>query len=261
MEIRKVHLLFEQSGTFKKAFRNLGIYAEDYDIQNEFGETDNVVDLFEEIERAFDGKTSIFDTFDKKDLLFAFFPCIRFENQIMLFFRGQAYQQQTWNDEEKMLYDLKLIEEVKKMYELVNKMFIVCMRGGYRLIMENPYSEEHFLRRYWCIEPAIIDRDRRLNGDFSKKPTQFWFLNCKPEQNVLFEPLPDNSILPLFNKGHDRWASMRKDDFLIMGSADKETARSMIHPDYADRFIRQYIVGGENEYIESDNGSTGNNPG
>ncbi len=130
MQIRKVHLLFEQSGTFKKAFRNLGISAEDYDIQNEFGETDNITDLFEEIERAFDGKMSVFDSFDKNDLLFAFFPCIRFENQIMLHFRGQAFQQTNWTDEEKMLYDIKLIKEVHKMYELVNKMFIVCVRGG-----------------------------------------------------------------------------------------------------------------------------------
>jgi hypothetical protein len=46
----KVHCLFEQSGTFKKEFKKLGYEAYDYDIQNEFGETDNVVDLFAEIE-------------------------------------------------------------------------------------------------------------------------------------------------------------------------------------------------------------------
>lgn len=44
------HCLFEQSGTFKKAFQRLGVTAYDYDIQNEFGETDNVCDLFAEIE-------------------------------------------------------------------------------------------------------------------------------------------------------------------------------------------------------------------
>jgi hypothetical protein len=41
----KVHCLFEQSGTFKNEFIKLGIPAEDYDIQNHYGETDNVVDL------------------------------------------------------------------------------------------------------------------------------------------------------------------------------------------------------------------------
>ena len=62
MEITgKVHCFFEQSGTFKNEFIKLGIPAEDYDIQNNFGETDNVVDLFAEIENAYDGKPSIFD--------------------------------------------------------------------------------------------------------------------------------------------------------------------------------------------------------
>lgn len=49
----KVHCLFEQSGTFKNEFIKLGIPAEDYDIQNNFGQTDHVVDLFEEIEKKF----------------------------------------------------------------------------------------------------------------------------------------------------------------------------------------------------------------
>jgi len=42
----KVHCFFEQSGTFKNEFIKLGIPAEDYDIQNNFGETDHTDDLF-----------------------------------------------------------------------------------------------------------------------------------------------------------------------------------------------------------------------
>lgn len=44
-----VHCLFEQSGTFKNEFKKLGYEAYDYDIQNAFGETDYVIDLFSEI--------------------------------------------------------------------------------------------------------------------------------------------------------------------------------------------------------------------
>lgn len=51
----KVHCLFEQSGTFKREFIKLGIPAEDYDIQNNFGETDHQIDLFAEIEEAYRG--------------------------------------------------------------------------------------------------------------------------------------------------------------------------------------------------------------
>ena len=53
----KVHCFFEQSGTFKNEFKKLGIPAEDYDIQNNFGETDHVMDLFVEIDKAYDNLT------------------------------------------------------------------------------------------------------------------------------------------------------------------------------------------------------------
>ena len=58
----KVHCFFEQSGTFKNEFIKLGIPAEDYDIQDNFGETDHVIDLFAEIEKAYDMKSSVFDS-------------------------------------------------------------------------------------------------------------------------------------------------------------------------------------------------------
>lgn len=45
----KAHCLFEQSGTFKNEFKKLGIEAYDYDILNDYGQTDYQVDLFAEI--------------------------------------------------------------------------------------------------------------------------------------------------------------------------------------------------------------------
>lgn len=51
----KVHCFFEQSGTFKNEFKKLGHEAYDYDILNDFGETDYVIDIFKEIETAFEG--------------------------------------------------------------------------------------------------------------------------------------------------------------------------------------------------------------
>lgn len=138
-----------------------------------------------------------------------------------------------------------MIDELTHFYKLVNKMFIVAARKNLRLIMENPYSKEHFLARYWCLLPAIIDKDRRDNGDYFAKPTQYWFLNCVPEQNVLFEPLPDNAITALLKDQKDNWASFKGVDYAETGAADRKTGRSMIAPDYANRFIRQYIVDGE----------------
>lgn len=44
------HCLFEQSGTFKNEFKKMGIEAYDYDILNDYEETDYQIDLFAEIE-------------------------------------------------------------------------------------------------------------------------------------------------------------------------------------------------------------------
>ena len=45
----RAHCLFEQSGTFKNEFKKLGVEAYDYDILNDYGQTDYQVDLFEHI--------------------------------------------------------------------------------------------------------------------------------------------------------------------------------------------------------------------
>ena len=45
----KVHCLFEQSGTFKNEFKKLGYEAYDYDILDDYHQTDRQIDLYEEI--------------------------------------------------------------------------------------------------------------------------------------------------------------------------------------------------------------------
>ena len=181
------------------------------------------------------GGRSIFDEILQEDLILAFFPCIRFENQILLFFRGQAAQQKKWTLEKKMEYDIKLLDELNLMYKYVNYLFITCIRKGLRLVMENPFSEEHFLRRYWCFNPAIIDKDRRENGDYFAKPTQYWFLNFEPANNLVFEPITYNYV----GAG---WNERTREHYKCTGAKSVKTARSMIHPDYANRFIRQYLI-------------------
>ena len=237
--IRKVHCLFEQSGTFKNEFIKLGIPAEDYDILDDFGQTDHVIDLFKEIRGGYMGEPSIFDGFMHDDLIMAFFPCIRFEASILLSFRGQAKQFKKWTDRQKMQYCMKLQGELSEMYDLVNMLFIICIDRGLQMVMENPYSEEHYLRRYWCISPSVIDKDRRIRGDYYKKPTQYWFVNREPSNNLIFEALNDNAIgradaVRTMSSGHFEKATGIKTRGL--------SARSMIHPDYANRFIREFIL-------------------
>lgn len=181
------HCFFEQSGTFKNEFKKLGYDAIDYDIQNEFNETDFVIDLFGEIEKAYKDKESIFDDISVEDTIIAFFPCVRFENQIQLNFRGTNYSLRKWSEEKKLEYDLKLHRELTELYELVTKLAIVCLRRKIALIIENPYSTTHYLVKYWAIQAKIIDTDRTRRGDYYKKPTQFWFINCEPKQNMILK--------------------------------------------------------------------------
>lgn len=223
------HCLFEQSGTFKNEFKKLGYEAYDYDIQNEFGETDYVIDLFAEIEGGYQGKSSIFDNISQDDLILAFFPCTRFEARVPLLFRGEAYQQKLWSNIEKLEYSIQLQNELKELYNLLSKLVIVCERKGLKIVIENPYTQPHYLTTYWCLKPSLIDKDRTMNGDYYKKPTQFWFINCNPKNNLVFEPIDyvEQKII----------ATVKATE-----NTSRKTERSMIHPQYANRFIRQYLI-------------------
>lgn len=170
-------------------------------------------------------------------MIMAFFPCVRFENQIMLWFRGQNKAQKKWTMQKKMKYDMDLLAELKRNYDIVNKLFIICMDKNLRMVMENPYSEEHFLRRYWCYIPSIIDRDRRENGDYFAKPTQYWFVGFQPKNNLVFEAVTYNAI-----DLADAIESISSVHYKHTGAKNLKVARSMIHPQYANRFIRQYLI-------------------
>lgn len=223
------HCLFEQSGTFKNEFKKLGYEAYDYDIQNEFGETDYVIDLFAEIEGGYQGKPSIFDNINKDDLILAFFPCTRFEARIPLGFRGELAQQKNWNNIQKLEYSMQLQKELTELYLYLSKLVVVCERKGLKMVIENPYMQPHYLTTYWCIKPKLIDTDRTNNGDYYKKPTQYWFINCEPKYNLVFEPID--------YVGTQVISKVKKKDGLSV-----KTQRSMIHPQYANRFIRQYLI-------------------
>lgn len=235
----KAHCLFEQSGTFKNEFKKLGYEAYDYDIQNNYGETDHVIDLFNEIEVAYTHTHAhtMFDDIGKDDLIMAFFPCVRFEDQILLYFRGDSFGDKNKPISDLMERDITLMDELAHLYKLVNMMFIVCIRKELRLIMENPYSSQHFLKNYWCYKPSIVDLDRRKRGDYYKKPTQFWFLNVEPRLNLVMDYIPRNSI-----GAKDAIRCMTKKDWEKTGATSIKEARSMIHPEYANRFIREFIL-------------------
>lgn len=217
-----IHCFFEQSGTFKNEFKKLGYNAFDYDLKNDFNETDCIVDLFDHIERAYHLKDSIFDRINENDLIFAFFPCYRFEKQILLNFRGDNYAQKNKCQKDLIFDDMILMHQLNYLYEMLCKLVLVCYKRNLKIIIENPYDCQHFLIRYWSLKPKIIDYNRRLRGDFYKKPTMYYFVNCEPMDNFIFEcvDLPSKKVIVKENK----------------------VVRSLMSKQYANRFIREFII-------------------
>ena len=225
------HCFFEQSGTFKNEFKKLGYEAYDYDILNDFGETDFQVDLFHDIEIAYERERerTVFDNVKEGDQIIAFFPCTRFEKQIALSFRGDQHGMEKWSDEQKIRKCMRIHKDLDKMYQLISMMSVVCIERGIPLIIENPYTTDHYLTRYWCIKPSLIDRDRSERGDYFKKPTQYWFFNRKPSNNLVYDAVAQHP--------RKRITALVKD-----GGVNGKVERSLISKDYANRFIREFII-------------------
>ena len=138
--IRKAHCLFEQSGTFKNEFIKLGIPAEDYDIQNHFNQTDHVIDLFGEIEKAYANGT------DKGRNRAA-----GEKNAVSLFHM--------------LLYKLMFIAEHDNLKLVIEN---PATKPSYLIGTQN------------FPNPTFIDKNRMERGDWFVKPTAYWFINFEP---------------------------------------------------------------------------------
>jgi len=240
MEIKgKVHCFFEQSGTFKREFIKLGIPAEDYDIQDNFGETDHTDDLFKAIEDAYDGKPSLFDSITKDDLILAFFPCIYFCAPSQMNFTWGCINYRKLTVKEKTD---KILERDKKrayFYGLAIKMFAVCESRGLRLIMENPWSENTYLKGNFILPPAVVDMNRMKRGDYRVKPTAYWYVQCEPTNGKSYQ----------YDKLAEKKTHMKSRGSKVAGVCSEE--RSMISPDYARNFICDFIIGKEQPELQN----------
>lgn len=223
MTFNKVHCLFEQSGTFKKAFKELGYDAIDYDI-NKTENVDVVTNLFYQIylENTED-KESIFNSISQDDLVIAFFPCTYFSDQSQLLSRGDNYGQKEWSEKQKLEYSMKQMQERQGYYSNLCNLCLIAIKKGFKLIIENPYGKVNFLKQYFPIKPKVVIMNRQKMGDFYKKPTQFFFINCNPEFNLQNEYNLENKM------------QKRIED-------NKGIERSIISPAFAKNFIKDFII-------------------
>ena len=231
MEIKgHVYCFFEQSGVFKNEFKKLGYDASDWDIQNNFGETDHVIDLFDEIKKAYDEKSSIFDDIKSDDLIMAFFPCIYFTGSVNpCYFTLENINYRKLTMREKFDTMLERAENRNDFYKMLYMMVATCLLRGLRIIIENPYSSSHYLHNNFLKEPTFVDKNRRRRGDYYVKPTGYWFFNCEPTYGESFQK-PKKELRV--------WESKSGNS---AGICSEE--RSMISPDYARNFICDFILG------------------
>lgn len=240
MEIKgKVWCMFEQSGTFKNEFKKLGYEAVDLDIQNNFGETDYQIDLFAEIEKAYrGGAASVWDSISCEDLVLAFFPCIYFCAPSQMNFTWGCINYRNMSVKQKTDMILERDKNRSYFYGLAIRMFAIAAERGIRLIMENPWSENTYLKANFIFPPALVDNNRMLRGDYRVKPTAYWFLNCEPTQGISIQ----------FDKIKEKKTHMTSRSSSVAGLCSEE--RSMISPDYARNFICDFIIGKEQAFSE-----------
>lgn len=212
MNINKVYCLFEQSGTFKNIFLKKGVNAIDIDIENQFNETNIIIDLLSEIKNI--SKSNLFNNINSNDLIIAFFPCTYFSNNNDLYFRKQSITFKNMSNEQIDKYIEDRLQKRDFYLRMLKKLMCYSKVTHIPLIVENPRST--FLRDN--LGAGNICHNRNIYGDKYKKPTYYYTINCTINENKMIK-------YPIFNT----IKNMRNTSYGIK--------RSLIEPRYAENLI------------------------
>ena len=183
------------------------------------------------------GGVSIFDSITCDDLIMAFFPCIYFSclSQMGMSWGCKNYKNKTTREATDLI--LERAKNREYFYSLAIKMLTVAKERGLRLIMENPWSMQTYLKANFILPPSLIDRDRSMRGDVFKKETAYWFINCEPMVGFITEQR-DKEVKRIGLCKPSGQAGICSEE------------RSMISPDYARNFICDFILGKEQRYTQ-----------
>lgn len=235
MSKRKFHCLFEQSGTFKNVFKEFGHEALDYDILNDYGETDIKIDLFKEIETEYDNivrggvEQTIFTNMDKdNDFIIAFFPCTHFADANQLQYRLLI-------GGKKRDFDIRATERLVErnkarawFFELYLKFCQIVKHKGIPTIIENPASsgDKNYLIMFSPVDVGYYEKDRSIFGDRFKKPTNFFTINFKMEEKLM---MFEDKVYETINI------------YDIQSKAVSTGGRSKIEDTYARNFYKRFL--------------------
>jgi hypothetical protein len=123
----------------------------------------------------------------------------------------------------------------QKFLELLIKLMGVCELTGKRLVVENPWAMQTYLKNGFIKAPSVVDNDRTRRGDFFVKPTAFWFVSCEPTNGFTYQPTDMSKVKNVRDAKGAKQAGICSEE------------RSMISPDYARNFICDFILGKKQE--------------
>ena len=173
------------------------------------------------------------------DLIVAFYPCIYFCAMSQVAFNLGYVNYRKLNDCQKIEKIMKRSDDRKEYYDRLLKFVSVCLYRGLRMVFENPWAEQTYLKANFLKKPDVIDMDRTKRGDCRRKSTAYWFWNCEPTNGNTYEPYQGKTKAILHSKPSSK-AGLCSED------------RSMIMPAYAKNWIKDFVLGLSEEYKESD---------
>ena len=126
--------------------------------------------------------------------------------------------------------------ERSRLFELLIKFCGIVLDRNLRMVLENPWSEQTYLKQNVFLKsPTLIDKDRTRRGDYMKKPTAYWFWCCEPTYGRSYQQTHPSKVKKI--------VEMKKAPHKGLCSEE----RSTISPDYARNFICDFILGREQE--------------
>ena len=166
-------------------------------------------------------------------MVIAFFPCIYFCATSQMAMSLTDTNKRKMPMVQRYAFVLDRSRKRQLFLELLIKLMGVCELRGIRLIVENPWAMQTYLKNGFIKTPSLIDMNRASRGDFYKKPTAYWFINCEPTHGMTL--CQDKKIKRIFDAKPGVKAGMCSEE------------RSMISSDYARNFICDFILGKEQE--------------
>ena len=171
-------------------------------------------------------------------------------------FGTTEYYKQKWN------VLRRFSQERFEFYDIALCMTAIAQIKGLRMIVENPWHPTNFTNHFWFIRTSFIDKDRTRRGDYFRKPTAYWYINCVPTFGETYQGISKDKIKTITSGSGALKTRKKMKKFLNRdelnakyiehqqktGICDEE--RSMISPDYARNFICDFIIGKPQKFTQ-----------